>query len=127
MTEHALEVDVSPSDALLYTVRRAAGLSRYYRGRLADIDPDTEPDAGRLWAGLERESLRDLARYSKMTLDAGVEEHTARLAERAGDLIAAALDEAIAPLGLTSGARGAVVERFAARLAALEATVEEPG
>jgi len=123
MSEHAIEVEVSPSDALLYTVRRAAGLSSYYRGRLADIDPDAEPDAGRLWAGLERESLRDLARYSKMTLDAGVEERAAQLAERAGNLIAAALDEAIAPLGLTSGARAAVVERFAARLAALE----EPG
>src|SRR4051794_34014182 len=84
MSEHAIEVEVSPSDALLYTVRRAAGLSSYYRGRLADIDPDAEPDAGRLWAGLERESLRDLARYSKMTLDAGVEERAAQLAERAG-------------------------------------------
>jgi hypothetical protein len=60
-----------------------------------------------------------------MALDAGVAERQVRIAERTGQLIAAALDEAIAPLRLADADRVAVVKRFARGLTALEQAPEE--
>jgi hypothetical protein len=74
-------------DATLYTVRRGAALAFYYRERLASVDPDADPEAARLWRGLEREALGDLARWSKNALDADVEARQALIGERTGALV----------------------------------------
>lgn len=90
------EVDVNPLDALLYTVRRASGLSSWYRMHaearmMAGEDPQP-------YAGLEQQALNDLAKWAKMAIDAGVAERQVRIAERMGERLSAAFEAAISAL-----------------------------
>jgi hypothetical protein len=64
------------------------------------------------WIRLEQDALDRLARFAKMAVDAGVAERQIRIAERTGMRIAAALDEAVTPLELSTGERSAMVQRF---------------
>ncbi len=61
-----------------------------------------------------------------MALDAGVEERQIRIAERTGALIAAALEEAVTPLGLPPAEQSATVQRFVRALTVLERCDDEP-
>ncbi len=125
-------IPVEPTDALLGCVYRAAGQAMWLRGRVESLSPEEvlclgahEIAVPHIWVRLEQEALDRLARVSKMALDGGVAERQVQIAERTGQLIAAALDDAISPLALSDGERTAVVKRFAARLAPLEHTSEE--
>ncbi len=122
-------LEIEPTQALLECVYRAAGQAAWLRAKVESLRHDELLVPGahgapvpHTWVRLEQEALDRLARLSKMALDAGVAERTLQIAERTGQLIAAALDDAIAPLALSHGERTAVVKRFTARLAALEHT-----
>ncbi len=54
-----------------------------------------------------------------MALDAGFAERQIRIAERTGALIAAALEEAVTPLGLPPAEQSATVQRFVRALTEL--------
>lgn len=112
------DVNVNPMDALLMCVRIAAAEVAYFTERMDMLGEDamtmrpsvtrsTVKDKGgtvektvvrveeneelNLWMKARRESLRDLARYSKMALEAGVEERMVRVAETVGESIATAV------------------------------------
>jgi hypothetical protein len=123
MRADVVEVDITPVDGQLYPVRRAAALAMYYRTRLAQME---EATSGWVWwSDREREALADLARWSKLALDAGVAERAVRFAERTGQRISIAFDEAVEPLDLPPAERAGLVERFAHRLTLLEQTADD--
>jgi hypothetical protein len=122
-------IAIEPTDALLECVHRAAGQAAWLRLKVESLAPDEllcpEAHGGstlHTWVRMEQEALDRLARWSKMALDAGVAERAAWIAERTGDRIAAAIDEALAPLYLPHQGRAELVERFAAPLLVLEET-----
>ena len=120
-------IAIEPTDALLECVHRAAGQATWLRLKVESLEPDALVCVGahgdpalHTWARMEHEALDRLARWSKMALDAGVAERSVQIAERTAQLIAVALDEALAPLGLPPQQRSSVIERFAERLSQLE-------
>src|SRR3954453_10762482 len=124
------EVEVEPTDALLYCVRREAGRQAWLRAMLevenaedADIaDPNSRVAE---LARLEIEATERLARFSKMALDAGVAERRIRMAERQAQALAHAFTTALDahPMAsrLSNAERAELVRLFAAQLALLEA------
>lgn len=116
-------IETNPLDALLQCVYRAAGMAAWLRMQVEAIETaDDVVSAGQLnvWVKLEAEALDRLARFAKDAVSAGVAERQVRIAERTGQRIAAALDEAIGPLDLPPTERTAVVQRFVTRLSVLE-------
>lgn len=112
------ELDVNPLDAMLYTVRRFSALALCYRGQMAAV-----PMADKVWEfwrELEREALNDQRAAADAALRAGVAERQVRIAERTGQRIASALDDALEPCGLSAEQRAGAVERFVSRLQLLE-------
>lgn len=112
------ELDVNPLDAMLYTVRRFSALALCFRGQMAAV-PMADP-RWEFWRELEREALNDQRAASDAALRAGVAERQVRIAERTGQRIAAGLDDALEPLGLTAEQRAGAVERFVTRLQLME-------
>jgi len=122
------EVEVEPTDALLYCVRREAGRQAWLQAMLevedeADIaEPNSR--AAEL-ARLETEATERLARFSKMALDAGVAERRIRMAERQAQALAHAFTTALDghPMAsrMSNQERAELVRLFAQQLALLEA------
>lgn len=117
-------IEVGPIELLLAAVYRAAGVCAWLRLKVEGLRADELVDGGRVsvWAQMEAEWLDRAARYAKMALDAGVAERQVRIAERTGARIAAALEEAVAPLDLPPGEQAATVQRFVRALTVLEQT-----
>lgn len=73
----ASQLDITPWEALLGTVRSSAGMAAWYQSKLAEVDPDDVEAvlpggvAYGFVQGLERMNMAT-ARYSKMAIDAGV-------------------------------------------------------
>jgi hypothetical protein len=117
------EIDVNPLDALLYTVRRAAGLALWYRAKLeaATLEGgNPEP-----WATLEAKALGDLNRWGKAAVDAGVAERLVRAAEHSAERIGAAVEAMFSALvasgvELSPEARAVAVRAFTGQIAQLE-------
>jgi hypothetical protein len=122
--------EIEPTQALLACVYyRAAGQAAWLREKVESLSQDEVLCVGahgrptpHTWIRLEQEALDRLARVSKMALDAGVAERQTRITERTGAKIAAALEEAVAPLGLSAEQWSAVVQRFVRALTVLEQT-----
>src|SRR3954452_12077728 len=123
------EVDVEPTDALLYCVRREAGRQAWLRTMLeietADDAEIAEPNtrvAG--FARLEVEATERLARFSKMALDAGVAERRIRMAERQAQALAhaftTALDASAMGSRMSAQDRAELVRLYAQQLSLLE-------
>jgi hypothetical protein len=120
-------IEVDPIQALLQAVYRAAGICAWLRLKVEDL-PDATPGGDvAVYVRLEAEWLDRMAKWSKMALDAGVAERAIQIAERTGQRIAAALDEAVEPLDLDPVARAGLVERFVGRLQALEQASDDEG
>jgi hypothetical protein len=121
-------VDIDPLDALLQCVQRTAGLVAYFNGRVAALKEEELVTDGNLalWVRMEAEATERLARFSKMALDAGVAERRVRMAERTGELIAGALEQALASVDLAPAVRAQIAQTFTTRLILLESgdTVE---
>lgn len=94
-------VDVHPLDALLEMVCEAAGNVHYLRTRVEDLhltevnDLTGVTEANALVKLYEQERDR-LAKFSKMALDAGVDERQVRIAEAQGQQLAAVVRAAVA-------------------------------
>lgn len=103
-----LPVDIHPTDALLELVKMTAGYVRWLNSKVAEEDGilqrngQTKSDEMSAMIRALGEYTDRLARFSKMALDAGVEERIVRLAEAQGDLIAMAIVDLLDKLVLTA-------------------------
>jgi hypothetical protein len=108
--EVARELEVSPWDALLLAVRRAAGRVQWVDQQLSDAthaaDGDVEGSraVGR-WLSESRKERTLLARTAKAAIDAGVAERFVRQVELEGKLVAEVLGRVIDQLELAPDAR----------------------
>ena len=122
-------LDVEPHEALLWCIRLAAGQVEYAQRRVAglrDDDAFEETVGGRqltAWVRVQQESMERLARFSKMALDAGVEERRVRLSERFGEAIASVLDGGFKDLGLSADQQRRAPDIVQRALLAMERTV----
>ena len=124
-------IEVEPTEALLECVHRAAGQAAWLRSKVESLDHDEIIGIGahgvpspHIWVRLEQEAI-DYREVRQVAIDAGVAERQARISERAGRLIAAALDQALAPLDLPTPRRPEVVGQFVQRLKLLEQTPDD--
>lgn len=94
----AREMGVSPWDALLIAMRRAANWSAFYESKVAEVidDRDLLPE-GEAWPWLKalESATADMAKYAKMSMDAGVEERRLRFLEMEAQAIFTVLNDAI--------------------------------
>lgn len=119
------ELDLEPHEALLQCVHSAAGLVAYTRAKVTALEDgavvvehvkervaDGDARGGsyiersnqaelHIWVRAYHDDLDRLARFSKMALDAGVEERRVRAAERFADSFATALQGILGDLALT--------------------------
>jgi len=122
------DLEVEPTDALLYCVRREAGRQAWLRAMLElETDGDVTDPGSRLaqLARLETAATERLARFSAMALSSGVAERRIRMAERQAQALAhaftTALDSSSVGSRMSNEQRAEVVRLFAQQLALLEA------
>jgi hypothetical protein len=117
--------DITPWEALLLAVKRAAAWTAFYEGKVAEVtdDEDLRPggEAHDWVVALERVNDK-LARYSKMAVDAGVAQMLVQRARTEGETIARVLNLALGEAGLSDEQE--TILRGALRRALL--AVEEP-
>src|SRR4051795_11545873 len=120
-------IDVDPITLLSAMVHRCAAVASWLRLKIESLDESELIIDGRpsVWVRLEAEWVDRATRSAKTALDAGVAELQIRIAERTGARIAAALDDAVAPLELSTEERSAMVQRFVRALTVLEQTNDE--
>ncbi len=97
-------LDISPWDALLLAVKRAAAWAAFYDSKLAEVSDDDElrPDgAAADWVRAAERVNDKLARWSKMAVDAGVAQLLVQQARTDGEQIVRVLNAAIAEANLT--------------------------
>lgn len=114
------KVDISPLDALLMCVRITAAEVTYFTHRISQLEenqvamrPTTEVVDNKgnvhalrgkrelnIWIRERQKALLNLGRFSKMALDAGVEERLVRVAETVGNQIATLLRNILEDLDL---------------------------
>lgn len=121
--EHlGVPLEVDPHEAILAAVHEAAGNVAYLRPLMVDptntiamIDVQGKPHTNPVLAFYNDERDR-LARYSKMAIDAGIDERRVRIAESHTERLGAALDRACVSAGLDDAARSALMSALAAEL-----------
>lgn len=121
----ARQLDVSPWEALLLTVKRAAAWSQFYETKLAQCTDDEELRPGGVfhdWVVAYERVTDKLARYSKMAVDAGVAAIMVQQARSEGETIARVLNQAIGTAGLDEETEQRL--RTALRAALLEVDTE---
>lgn len=117
------ELDITPWEALLLTVRQEAGTLAFYQAKLNEVEDDEELKPGGdayPWVDAAERSRVRLARFSKTAIDAGVAERLVRQTEAEGRIVAEALNRALDALELTSE------QRIRAIQAAQEALLGQP-
>jgi hypothetical protein len=105
MMAHAIArpLDISPWEALLLAVRRAAAWGAFYESKLAEVtnDDDLRPGgSAHDWVKAAERVNDKLARYSKMAVDAGVAAMLVTQARVEGEQVARALNRALAETNL---------------------------
>jgi hypothetical protein len=110
----ARELDISPWDALLLAVRRAAGRATWVDEQLSQAVKANDGDmnareVGR-WLSESRKERSLLARTAKAAIDAGVAERLVRQVELEGKVISEVIGRVIERLDLGADQR---VEAFA--------------
>ena len=143
-------IDIDPHEALMTCVRIAAGEVAYCTQKIATLHEDdalghpetrtvreftnddgqvyeTEerkfaPVAVHVWISVRQGALDRLARYSKMALDAGVEERKVRLAEQWGERLARLLHNVLEDLDLTPKQKKRAPEVIQRHLLGMERT-----
>lgn len=144
------EIDMEPHEGLLYCVRKAAQHVAYSESQCAQLRSEQEmiaivdtaektymTDNGEVtyherrekslaelnaWVRVNMEALDRLARFSKMAIDAGVEERKVALAERMGLELSDVLSRILQRLGLTDRQRAIAPEIVREELEVLEGT-----
>lgn len=97
--------DITPWEALLLAVKRAAAWAAFYDTKLAEATDDDQlrPDGSHHdWVKAAERVNDKLARYSKMAVDAGVAQLLVTRARTEGEEIARVLNTAIGNAGLDS-------------------------
>lgn len=97
-------MDISPWDALLLAVKRAAAWATFYDSKLAEVhdDDDLRPDGAAYdWVRAAERVNDKLARYSKMAVDAGVAQLLVQQARTDGEQLARVLNAALGAVELT--------------------------
>lgn len=123
--EVAHELDINPWEALLKTVRVAAGRVAWVDAQLQDAvrRSDGAPGAPevRAWLKESRQERGMLARTAKAALDAGVAERLVRQVELEGEIVAEVIGRVIDKLGLAPEQRMLAFEEAHRQLLVLEA------
>lgn len=111
LRDMAAELDMDPHDALLFTVRLAAGTVAWLRVRIEEIGELTDDmstseraahmDMVRMLSDMYGEERDRLTKTAKLAIDAGIDERRISLEEEQGELIAKAVTGILADLGLT--------------------------
>lgn len=101
----ANELDISPWDALLLSVRRAAGRVKWVDDQLQEAtrrnDGDPTAKEVRFWLKESRNERRMLAQVSKAAVDSGIADRLVRQIELEGRIVADAIATALDSLDLT--------------------------
>lgn len=119
-------MEITPWDALLLAVKRAAAWAAFYDSKLSEATEDDElAPGGSLyhWVEAAERANEKLARWSKMAVDAGVQQILVQRAQTDGAAIVRVLNMAIAATGLTDEAEMKL--RAALRDALLAMAAEE--
>lgn len=124
--EVARELNVSPWDALLLAVRRAAGRVEWVDYQLSEAtracDGDQDQPPVRRWLEESRKERTLLARTAKAAIDAGVAERIVRQVELEGKVVAEVLGRVLDRLELGPDARVAAYGLAQQELLALDAS-----
>lgn len=136
----AVELNVTPWEALLKSVRIAAGRAAWVDEQLATAvreattgandgaDPDDEPEHDRRirnWMKESRSERTLLARFAKAAIDAGVAERQVRNAELEGQIVAQVIGRVIDKLQLSPEQRVLAFDHAHHELASLEGTNQD--
>lgn len=100
----AQALDISPWEALLLAVRRASAWAAFYETKLAEVEDDDELRPGGSaydWVVALERTTDKAARYGKLAVDAGVAQMLVQKARTEGELIARALNAALAAVPLS--------------------------
>lgn len=126
----AAELNVTPWEAILKSVRLAAGraawvdeqLARAVRESTTGAQDGGEPDTGsvHVWLAESRKERTLLARFAKAAVDAGVAERQVRNAELEGQIVAEVVGRVIDRLQLSPELRVAAFQEAHMALASLE-------
>lgn len=120
----ARELNITPWDALLHSVRVAAGRAAWVDAQLKQAVQrnDGESNAGEVksWLKESRHERMMLARISKAALDAGVAERMVRNVELEGEIVAEVIGRVLDRLELTGEQRVLAFDEAHRQLLALE-------
>lgn len=120
--DYAGEIDLSPLDALLYTVRRGAQLVHYWQQKALNAETD---EAHTYATDQESRALGNLNQWSNNAVKAGVAKAQVEIAARLADTLIAAAEDGLAALealGVEIGReqRAAFAAAFGRNLQSLE-------
>jgi hypothetical protein len=121
----ARELNISPWDALLHSVRVAAGRAAWVDVQLREAVRRNDGEEGnaevRGWLKESRHERMMLARVAKAALDAGVAERLVRNVELEGEIVAEVIGRVLDKLGLAPEQRVLAFDEAHRQLLALEA------
>lgn len=98
-------LDITPWDALLLAVRRAAAWAAFYQTKLSEVDSDDDLRPGGLaydWVLASERTNGYLVKWSKLCIDAGISRMMVEQAQTQGAEIATILNQAITASGMDS-------------------------
>lgn len=126
----ARELNITPWDALLKSVRVAAGRAAWVDAQLADAvrRNDGEPGAPEVkgWLRESRDERMIMSRVAKAAIDAGVAERMVRQTELEGEIVAEVIGRVLDKLDLPQEKRVLAFDEAHRQLLALEAPSGTP-
>lgn len=127
----ARELNISPWDALIKSVKVAAGRAAWVDMQLADAVRRNDGDSGAAevkgWLKESREERLIMSRVAKAALDAGVAERLVRQTELEGEIVAEVIGRVLDKLELPAEQRVLAFDEAHRQLLALEAPSGEAG
>ena len=124
------DVKAEPHEALIWCVeqqaKRAVWLQQIDEVQSIE-DLGVKDSPANVFSDMLRNATKDLAQYSKMALDAGVDERRVQIAERTGDLIVKVLQHFMSGIELTPEQKAIAPEVTRKALATIEGTSLEKG
>lgn len=123
-----LPQDVHPHEALLFCVRSAYSIVTWLQAKIQSMDDEQEltqtvhgPEGPMkiersIWVEMYQDALSDLARFSKLALDAGVEERQVRIAEKQARAMTSLVEAIFDRLEVAPRARARIVQEVMAEL-----------
>ena len=144
-------IDIDPHEALLWAIRITAGEAAYCEAQISKlyemelfevpthqtltrmpsgsfqlVEEKRDPEVMSRWVIWRDRALERMARYSKMAIDAGIDERRVAVAERVADLLVPLLEDLAEDLDLTAKQRARLPGMIGKRLKQLEAENDTP-